>query len=124
MSSQKPTLLEHLRHAAKQGLMLRDRLLELAEDLPSPDRERVQQTASKLITFGTKLREIAETLPTDPDVDVLEVVDDPDELRAQIEGALEVYFESALDDLQELIDEREERERQEEQEAKAAKKPK
>ncbi|HEV8580476.1 MAG TPA: hypothetical protein VGX68_15525 [Thermoanaerobaculia bacterium] len=124
MSSQKPTLLEHLRHAARQGLMLRDRLLEIAEDLPSPDRERVQQTAGKLITFGTKLREIAETLPTDPDVDVLEVVDDPDDLRAQIEGALEVYFESALDELQELIDEREERERQEERERGAAKRPK
>lgn len=108
MSDQNPTTLrEQLRQSAKQGFDLRNRLLEIAEDLPSPDRERIQQTAGKILTFCTQLREIAITLPTDPAVDVLEAVDDPDELRSRIEGALENFFESALDDLQEFVDEAE-----------------
>lgn len=106
MSNRNAEFLEQLKQAAREGLRLRNHLLELAEDLPSPDRERVRQTAGKLITFGTKLREIAATLPTDPD----DEVEDPDEVRARIEWALENYLEAALDELQELIDEREARE--------------
>ena len=114
MSNESPTTLwEQLRQAARQGLNLRNRLLEVAEDLPSPDRERVQQTAARIMTFCTKLREIAETLPTDPEVDLLEVVEDPDGLRARIESALENYFEAALDDLQTIIDDREAAEEEE-----------
>ena len=104
------TLREQLRQSAKQGYDLRNRLLEIAEDLPPAERERIRQTAGKILTFCTQLREIAITLPTDPAVDVLEAVEDPDELRARIEGVLENYFESALDDLQEFVDEAEEEE--------------
>ena len=108
MPDQNPTTLrEQLRQSAKQGFDLRNRLLEIAEDLPSPDRERLQQTAAKILTFCSQLREIAITLPTDPAVDVLEAVEDPDALRARIEDTLANYFESALDDLQEFIDEAE-----------------
>jgi hypothetical protein len=116
MYDQPPSLLEYLRQSAREGLRLRDRLLELAEELESPDRERVRQTAGKLIAFGNKLREIAETLPpTPPGGDVLDEVEDPEELRARIEDALENYFEAALDELQELVDERMEREKNEAQ---------
>jgi 5-formyltetrahydrofolate cyclo-ligase len=107
MSNQNPTLLEQLRQAAWQGLNLRNRLLEAAEDLSPRDRERVRQTAQRIMAFCTQLREIAATLPTDPDVDLLDVIDDPDDLRFRIESALENYFESALDDLQAIIDDQE-----------------
>jgi len=111
MSDQNPTTLyEQLRQSARQGFNLRNRLLELAEDLPSPDRERVRQTAGKIMAFCTQLREIAATLPTDPNVDLLEEVEDPDELRERIESALENYFEAALDELQEIIEESDARE--------------
>jgi hypothetical protein len=105
------TLREQLRQSAKQGYDLRNRLLEIAEDLPSPDRERLRQTAAKILTFCSQLREIAITLPTDPNADLFEVVEDPDALRARIEDTLENYFESALDDLQEFVDEAEEEEK-------------
>jgi hypothetical protein len=105
MSDKQSTLWEQLRQAAWQGLILRDRLLEIAEDLPSPDRERIRQTAAKMVTFGARLSEIAEKLPKDPDVDLLEALDDPDEVRESIESALEDYFEAALDELQAYVDE-------------------
>jgi hypothetical protein len=106
MSDQDPTTLrEQLRQSAKQAYALRDHLLKIAEDLPSPDRERVQQMAQKVMAFCTQLREVAVTLPTDPSVDVLEAVEDPDAVRDRIESALQNYFESALDDMQEFIDE-------------------
>ncbi len=110
MPPQNPTLLSQLRHTVRHALSLRERLLEIAEDLPPADRERIRQIAGKMITFGTKIREIAETLPADPEADLLEEVEDPEELRLRIEGALEDYFESALDDLQEFVEEQDERE--------------
>jgi len=105
MSDLQPTLWEQLRQAAWQGLILRDRLLEIAEDLPSPDRERIRQTAAKMVTFGARLRDIAEQLPQDPNVDLLEALEDPDAVRVSIENALEEYFEAALDELQAYVDE-------------------
>lgn len=114
MSPQNPTLLSQLRHTVRHALSLRDRLLEIAEDLPPADRERIRQIAAKMITFGTKIREVAETLPADPEANLLEEVEDPDELRARIEAALEDYFEAALDELQEFVEERDEREEEEE----------
>jgi hypothetical protein len=104
------TLREQLRQSAKQGYDLRNRLLEIAEDLPPAERERIRQTAGKILTFCTQLREIAMVLPTDPAVDLFDALEDPEEVRERIEGALENYFESALDDLQELVDEAEEEE--------------
>jgi hypothetical protein len=101
------TLREHLRQSAKQGYDLRNRLLELAEDLPPPERERLRQTAAKILTFCTQLREIAMGLPADPAVDLFDALDDPEEVRDRIEGALENYFESALDDLQEIVEDME-----------------
>lgn len=115
MSHQNPSLLSQLRHTVRHALSLRDRLLEIAEDLPPADRERIRQIAAKMITFGTKIREVAETLPTDPDADLLEEVEDPEEVRSRIEAALEDYFESALDDLQEFVEEQEEEEEDPEQ---------
>lgn len=106
------SLLEQLKQAARSGLSLRDRLLEIAEDLESPDKERVQQTARKLVTFGTKLREIAAELPTGPEADDIDE-EEAAEFRARIEAALENYLEDAMDDLEELVEEREAREAKE-----------
>jgi hypothetical protein len=110
----KQTLYEDLRETVRHVLSLRERLLETAEDLESPDREKVQQTAARMLTFCTQLREIAKELPTDPEVDLFDAVDDPEELRTRIENALEHYFESALEDLDTLVKEREAREAEEE----------
>ena len=92
------TLYEDLRQAAWHVLSLRDSLLKAAEELPASDREEVLQTAGRFLAFCTELREIAATLPTDPEVDLLEEVEDPEALRERIECALEEY-ESALEDL-------------------------
>jgi hypothetical protein len=108
MTDQPSTLWGQLRQAAWQGLILRDRLLKIAEDLPSPDRERIQRTAAKFVTFGAQLREIATLLPQDPEVDLMEALEDPDAVRERIESALEDYFEAALDELQAYVDEVEE----------------
>lgn len=97
------TLYEDLRQAAWHVLSLRDNLLKAAEALPPADREKVGQTAGKFLAFCTQLREIAATLPTDPEVDLLEEIEDPEALRDRIECALEEY-ESALEDLGELIE--------------------
>ena len=99
MTDQPSTLWGQLRQAAWQGLILR---------LPSPDRERIQRTAAKFVTFGAQLREIATLLPQDPDVDLMEALEDPDAVRERIESALEEYFEAALDELQAYVDEVEE----------------
>ena len=108
MTDQNPTTLrEQLRQSAKQGYDLRNRLLEIAEDLPPAERERLRQTAGKILTFCTQLREIAMGLPTDPAVNLFEALEDPEEVRDRIEGALESYFESALDDLQDIVDDME-----------------
>lgn len=96
------TLYEDLRQAAWHVLGLRDRLLDAARELPPSDREQVLQTVGKFLAFCTELREIAMTLPTDPEVDLLEEVEDPEALRERIECALEEY-ESALEDLDAFI---------------------
>jgi hypothetical protein len=101
------TLYEDLRQAAWHVLSLRDSLLKAAEALPPPDREKVIQTAGKFLVFCTRLREIAMTLPTDPEVDQLEELDDPEAVRDCIECALEEY-ESALEDLGAFIEESDE----------------
>lgn len=97
------TLYEDLRQAAWHVLGLRDRLLKAAEELPPSDREKVLRTAGKFLAFCTQLREIASTLPTDPEVDLLEEIEDPEALQDRIECALEEY-ESALEDLDELLE--------------------
>lgn len=103
MSERDRTLWEQLRQATWQVLILRDRLLKVAEDLPSPDRERAKQAAGKLVSFCTQLREVAENLEVHPEADEMdgEFTAGQEDLRLRLEVALE-GFDQTLEELSDI----------------------